>query len=134
MYNIIDLLHLIAAPQLSGGWWHNCSTKTRQAGRANEQSIYYLMRMLSSNCWRIVMYYYYQLAKCLSTGWLLTVCHGNVKYLHVLLLLSISLIRIFKVKIINFFFKIEGQEGSEFGLSKAWIDTMINHRVGWQYL
>jgi hypothetical protein len=28
------------APQLIGGWGHNYSTKTKQAGRANEQSIY----------------------------------------------------------------------------------------------
>jgi hypothetical protein len=41
----IDLLCLIVAPQLSGGWQHNNSTKTRQAGCANEQSIYYEMSM-----------------------------------------------------------------------------------------
>ncbi len=29
-------------PQLSSGWRHNYSTKTRQAGRANEQSMYSL--------------------------------------------------------------------------------------------
>jgi hypothetical protein len=33
------------APQLSGGWQHNYSTKTSQAGCANEQSMYYLMSM-----------------------------------------------------------------------------------------
>ncbi len=38
--NKINLLHLIVAPQLSGGSWHNNSTKTGQAGRANEQSMY----------------------------------------------------------------------------------------------
>jgi hypothetical protein len=27
--------------QLSGGWLHNYSTKTRQAGHANEKSMYY---------------------------------------------------------------------------------------------
>jgi hypothetical protein len=27
-YNEIDILHLILAPQLSGGWQHNYSTKT----------------------------------------------------------------------------------------------------------
>jgi hypothetical protein len=37
--NKIDLLYLIVAPLLIGGWQHNYSTKTRQAGRANEQSI-----------------------------------------------------------------------------------------------
>jgi hypothetical protein len=46
LYNKIDLLHLIAMPQLSGGWQHNCSTKTRQAGCANEQSMYSLMSMI----------------------------------------------------------------------------------------
>ncbi len=30
------VLPLIVAPQLSSGWQHNYSTKTRQAGRANE--------------------------------------------------------------------------------------------------
>jgi hypothetical protein len=39
------VLHLIVAPQLSSGWQNNYSTKTRQAGRANEQSLYYLMSM-----------------------------------------------------------------------------------------
>jgi hypothetical protein len=45
-FNKIDLLQLIVAPHLSGGWQHNYSTKTRQAGRANEQPIYSLMSML----------------------------------------------------------------------------------------
>ncbi len=36
---------MIVAPQLSSGWQHNYSNKTRQAGWANEQSIYYLMSM-----------------------------------------------------------------------------------------
>ncbi len=36
---------MIVAPQLSSGWWHNYSTKTRQEGRANEQSMYSLMSM-----------------------------------------------------------------------------------------
>jgi hypothetical protein len=40
--------HLIMAPQLSGGWQHNYSTKTRQVGRANEQSIFSLMSMSGS--------------------------------------------------------------------------------------
>jgi hypothetical protein len=44
-YNKIDLSHLIVAPQLSGGWRHNYSTKTRQAGCANEQSMYSLISM-----------------------------------------------------------------------------------------
>jgi len=39
------VLHLIVAPQLGGGQRHNYSTKTRQAGRANEQSMYSLMSM-----------------------------------------------------------------------------------------
>jgi len=44
-YNKKFILHLFFAPQLSSGWWHNYSTKTRQAGRANEQSMYSLMSM-----------------------------------------------------------------------------------------
>ncbi len=35
----INLLHLIVAPQLSGGRQHNYSTKTRQAGPVNKQSM-----------------------------------------------------------------------------------------------
>jgi hypothetical protein len=46
-YNKIDLLHLIVAPQLSGGSQHNYSAKTRQASRANEQSMYSLMSMVT---------------------------------------------------------------------------------------
>jgi hypothetical protein len=45
-YNKIDLLHPSVVPQLSGGCQHNCSTKTRQAGCADEQSIYSLMSMV----------------------------------------------------------------------------------------
>jgi hypothetical protein len=44
-YNKIDILHLIVVPWLSGGWRHNYSTKTRQTGHANEQSMYCLMSM-----------------------------------------------------------------------------------------
>jgi hypothetical protein len=33
------VLYLMLAPQLSSGWQHNYSTKTRQMGCANEQSI-----------------------------------------------------------------------------------------------
>jgi hypothetical protein len=47
-YNKKFVLHLIVAPQLCSGWQHNCSTKTRQAGRANEQSMYSLMYMVIS--------------------------------------------------------------------------------------
>jgi hypothetical protein len=32
----VDLFHLIVAQQLSCGWQHNYSTKTKQAGNANE--------------------------------------------------------------------------------------------------
>jgi hypothetical protein len=39
-------LHLIVAPQLISGWQHNYSTKTRQVGQANEQSMYSLMSMV----------------------------------------------------------------------------------------
>jgi hypothetical protein len=38
-YNKKFILHLIVAPQLSSGLRHNYSTKTRQAGQANEQSM-----------------------------------------------------------------------------------------------
>jgi hypothetical protein len=44
-YNKIDILHLIVVAQLSGGWQHNYSTKTRQAGHANEQPMYSLISM-----------------------------------------------------------------------------------------
>jgi hypothetical protein len=44
-YNKKFVLHLIVGPQLCSGWRHNYSTKTREAGRANEQSMYYLMSM-----------------------------------------------------------------------------------------
>jgi len=36
------------APQLSSGQWHNYSTKTRQVGQANEQSMYSPMSMQST--------------------------------------------------------------------------------------
>ncbi len=48
-YNKKFVLHLIVAPHLSSVRWHNCSTKTRQAGQANEQSIYSLMSMVRGN-------------------------------------------------------------------------------------
>ncbi len=47
-YNKKIVLHLIVAPQLDGGWRHNYSTKTRQAGRANEQSMCSLMSMFQT--------------------------------------------------------------------------------------
>jgi hypothetical protein len=47
-YNKKFVLHLIVAPQLGGGRRHNYSTKTRQAGRANEQSMYSHMSMDSN--------------------------------------------------------------------------------------
>ncbi len=47
-YNKNFVLHLIVAPQLSSGWWHDYSTKTRQAGHANEQSMYSPMSMVYS--------------------------------------------------------------------------------------
>ncbi len=37
------------APQLGGGQRYNYSTKTRQAGCANEQSMYSLMSMVKIN-------------------------------------------------------------------------------------
>jgi hypothetical protein len=39
------VLRLIVVPQLSSGCKHNYSTKTRQAGWANEQYMYSLMSM-----------------------------------------------------------------------------------------
>jgi hypothetical protein len=47
-YNKKIILHLIVAPQLSSGERHNYSTKTWQAGQANEQSMYSLMSMEST--------------------------------------------------------------------------------------
>ncbi len=49
-YNKIDLLHLIVVLQLSGGWQHNFLTKTRHAGRTNEQSMYSFMSMMAQQC------------------------------------------------------------------------------------
>jgi hypothetical protein len=46
-YNKNFVLHLIVVPQLSSGWQHNNSTKTRQVGWANEQSMYSLMSIVS---------------------------------------------------------------------------------------
>jgi hypothetical protein len=43
LHNKIDLLHLIVALQLSGGWQLNYSTKTRQVHHANKHPIYHLM-------------------------------------------------------------------------------------------
>jgi hypothetical protein len=45
MYKTVQskiVLHLIVVPQLSSGWQHNYSTKTRQADWANELSMYSL--------------------------------------------------------------------------------------------
>jgi hypothetical protein len=39
------VLHLIVVPQLSSGWQHKYSTKTRQAGHENEH--YSLMSMVT---------------------------------------------------------------------------------------
>jgi hypothetical protein len=44
-YNKIDFLRQIVTPQLSGGCQHNSSTKTTQAGHANEQSMYSQLSM-----------------------------------------------------------------------------------------
>jgi hypothetical protein len=44
----MDFLHLIVVPQLSGGWRHKYSTKTRQTGCVHEQSMYSLMSMASA--------------------------------------------------------------------------------------
>ena len=45
-YNKNFVLDLIVLPQLSSDWQHNYSTKTRQAGQANVQSMYYIMSMV----------------------------------------------------------------------------------------
>ncbi len=44
--NKIDFMHLIVAPQLSGDWQHNYSTKASQAGSTNDQSIYSFMHLV----------------------------------------------------------------------------------------
>ncbi len=44
-YNKFFVLHLIVAPQQSSVWQLNYSTKTRQAGHADGQSMYSLMSM-----------------------------------------------------------------------------------------
>jgi hypothetical protein len=49
-YNKKFVLHLIVTPQPCSGWRHNYSTKTRQAGWANEQSMYSLMSMGMEQC------------------------------------------------------------------------------------
>jgi hypothetical protein len=38
-YYKIFVLHLIVEPQLSSGWQHNYSAKTRQVGNTYEQSV-----------------------------------------------------------------------------------------------
>jgi hypothetical protein len=42
-YTKVFLLHLIVVSQLSSGWQHHYSTKRRQVGHANEQSMYSLI-------------------------------------------------------------------------------------------
>ncbi len=54
-------MHLIVVPKLSGGWQHICSSKTRQAGWANEQYIYSRMSIEHSNVSMCV-----GIAKCLK--------------------------------------------------------------------
>jgi hypothetical protein len=39
------VLHLIVVTQLSNGWQHNYSIKTRKVGQANEQCMYSLMSL-----------------------------------------------------------------------------------------
>jgi hypothetical protein len=56
-YNKKFVLHLIVAPQLCSGWRHNYSTKTRQAGRADEQSMYSLMSMFLAQARRAPIYF-----------------------------------------------------------------------------
>jgi hypothetical protein len=45
-YNKKNVLHLLVVPQLSSGWQHNYTTKTRLAGLAKEQSMYSLISMI----------------------------------------------------------------------------------------
>jgi hypothetical protein len=52
-YNRNFVLHLIVVPQLSSGWEHNYTAKTRQAGHANEQSMYFLMSMGHFYLWKV---------------------------------------------------------------------------------
>ncbi len=54
-YNKIFVLQLIVVPQLSSGYQHNYSTKTRQTGHANEQSTYSLMSMGGTEKLQIVL-------------------------------------------------------------------------------
>ncbi len=56
-YKFFFLLHLIVAPQLSCGWRHNYSTKTRLVGCANEQSMYSLMSMCNTSSVGPSMFY-----------------------------------------------------------------------------
>jgi hypothetical protein len=57
-YNKKFVLHLIVVPQLTSGQRHNYSTKIRQAGQANEQSMYYLMSMVSTNTMKVRTLWY----------------------------------------------------------------------------
>ncbi len=45
----VDLLHPNVVPNLRGGWQHNYSAKTKQAGCADEQSIYSRLSMTEPN-------------------------------------------------------------------------------------
>ncbi len=54
-YNKKFVLHLILSPQLSNGRWHNYSTKTSQAGQADEQPMYSLISMDLSQFWLLCM-------------------------------------------------------------------------------
>jgi hypothetical protein len=50
-YEKIGLMHMIVAPQISGGWQHNYSTKARQAGHAKEQSVYNILSLDNMMWW-----------------------------------------------------------------------------------
>jgi hypothetical protein len=60
-YNKKIVLHLIVAPQLGHGRQHNYLTKTRQAGCANEQSMYSLImkKALLTSLNRIYYWWYF---------------------------------------------------------------------------
>ncbi len=51
LYNKTFGVHLFVVPQLSSDWRHNYSSKTRQAGSTNEQSMYSLLSMPYSQHW-----------------------------------------------------------------------------------
>jgi len=72
-YNENFVLPLIVAPQLSSGWQHKYSTKTRPAGRTNEQSMYSPMSLQHPlNKWSFTLVKFF----CQKRLWFyLRLCH-----------------------------------------------------------